>query len=219
MKEVSEIYSAWSKRPIEWMVENLDLNEKWCLIHCTQMHDNEAKLLAKSGAVIGLCPITEANLGDGIFNGRNWLKEGGKFGIGTDSNVKISLFEELRTLEYSQRLKYKSRIVLKTANKYTIGRSLIESVLEGGMLASSRKTGKIQKGYWADILALDLTSFDYLDLNDNEKLDYLIFSEKDFVIDTVFSAGRLLVKNGKHINKKKIITNYKLALQEKLEKL
>ena len=72
MKEVSEIYSAWSKRPIEWMVENLDLNEKWCLIHCTQMHDYEAKLLAKSGAVIGLCPITEANLGDGIFNGRNW---------------------------------------------------------------------------------------------------------------------------------------------------
>ena len=219
MKEVSEIYSAWSKRPIEWMVENLDLNEKWCLIHCTQMHDYEAKLLAKSGAVIGLCPITEANLGDGIFNGRNWLKEGGKFGIGTDSNVKISLFEELRTLEYSQRLKYKSRMVLKTAIKYTIGRSLIESVLEGGMLASGRKTGKIQKGYWADILALDLTSFDYFDLNDNEKLDYLIFSEKDVVIDSVFSAGRLLVKNGKHINKKKIITNYKLALHEILKKL
>ena len=87
------------------------------------------------------------------------------------------------------------------------------------MLASGRKTGKIQKGYWADILALDLTSFDYFDLNDNEKLDYLIFSEKDVVIDSVFSAGRLLVKNGKHINKKKIITNYKLALHEILKKL
>ena len=219
IKEVSEIYNAWSKRPIEWMIENLDLNEKWCLIHCTQMLDYEAKLLAKSGAVIGLCPITEANLGDGIFNGKSWLKEGGKFGIGTDSNVKISLFEELRTLEYSQRLKYRKRIVLKQNNSLSIGRDLFELILDGGRLASGRKTGKIQKGYWADILALDLTSFDYFNLNDNEKLDYLIFSEKDVVIDTVFSAGRLLVKKGKHINRKKIITNYKLALHEISKKL
>ena len=219
IKEVSEIYNAWSKRPIEWMIENLDLNEKWCLIHCTQMLDYEAKLLAKSGAVIGLCPITEANLGDGIFNGKSWLKEGGKFGIGTDSNVKISLFEELRTLEYSQRLKYRKRIVLKQNNSLSIGRDLFESILDGGRLASGRKTGKIQKGYWADFLALDLTSFDYFNLNDNEKLDYLIFSEKDVVIDTVFSAGRLLVKKGKHINRKKIITNYKLALHEISKKL
>ena len=94
-KEVTEILNALNRRPIEWLVDNLELNPKWCLIHCTQMLNQEAKLLAETGAVIGLCPITEANLGDGIFNGDKWLKEGGKFGVGTDSNIKISLFEEL----------------------------------------------------------------------------------------------------------------------------
>ena len=126
-KEVTEILNAWNRRPIEWLVDNLELNPKWCLIHCTQMLNQEAKLLAETGAVIGLCPITEANLGDGIFNGEKWLKEGGNFGVGTDSNVKISLFEELRTLEYSQRLKNKKRIVLTPNNHLTIGRNLIES--------------------------------------------------------------------------------------------
>ena len=86
-KEVLEVSSALSKRPIEWLIDNLDLNSKWCLIHCTQMLNHEAKLLAKTGAVIGLCPVTEANLGDGIFNGKSWLKEGGKFGIGTDLSL------------------------------------------------------------------------------------------------------------------------------------
>ena len=218
-KEVLDISRAWSKRPIEWLIENLDLNEKWCLIHCTQMLNHEAKFLAKSGAVIGLCPITEANLGDGIFSGKRWLKEGGKFGIGTDSNVNISLFEELRTLEYSQRLKYKSRIVLKKNLNFTIGRNLIESILEGGRLASGRKTGKIKKGYWADILELDFSSFNYSYLNNDEKLDYLIFSEKSRIINSVFSAGRLLVKNGQHINKNKIIKNYKSVLQDLYQKL
>ena len=178
------------------------------------MLNQEAKLLAKTGAVIGLCPITEANLGDGIFNGEKWLKEGGKFGVGTDSNVKISLFEELRTLEYSQRLKNKKRIVLKPNNYLTIGRNLIEFILEGGELASGRKTGKIKTGYWADILAVDLSSFNYSSLNDDEKLNYLIFSENEKIIDSVFSAGRWVVKEGNHIEKEKISSKYKETLQK-----
>ncbi len=213
-KEVTEILNAWNRRPIEWLVDNLELNPKWCLIHCTQMLNQEAKLLAETGAVIGLCPITEANLGDGIFNGEKWLKEGGNFGVGTDSNVKISLFEELRTLEYSQRLKNKKRIVLTPNNHLTIGRNLIESILEGGELASGRKTGKIKTGYWADILALDLSSFHYSALNENEKLNYLIFSENEKIIDSVFSAGRWVVKKGNHIEKEKITSKYVETLKK-----
>ncbi len=213
-KEVTEILSAWNRRPVEWLVENLELNKKWCLIHCTQMLNQEAKLLAKTGAVIGLCPITEANLGDGIFSGEKWLKEGGKFGVGTDSNIKISLFEELRTLEYSQRLKNKKRIVLKPTNHFTIGRNLIESILGGGELASGRKTGKIKTGYWADILALDLSSFHYSLLNNDEKLNYLIFSENEKIIDSVFSAGRWVVKGGNHIEKEKISSKYMETLEK-----
>jgi formimidoylglutamate deiminase len=213
-KEVLEVSNAWSKRPIEWLIDNLDLNSKWCLIHCTQMLNHEAKLLAKTGAVIGLCPVTEANLGDGIFNGKSWLKEGGKFGIGTDSNVKISLFEELRTLEYSQRLKYRKRIVLKQKNSLSIGRDLIETILDGGQLASGRKTGKIKAGFWADILALDLSSSHYSSLNNDEKLNYLIFSENEKIVDSVFSAGRWVVKKGKHIDRKKIIVKYFESLRK-----
>jgi formimidoylglutamate deiminase len=213
-KEVTEIFNAWNKRPIEWLVDNLELNNNWCLIHCTQMLNQEAKLLAKTGAVIGLCPITEANLGDGIFNGEKWLKEGGKFGIGTDSNIKISLFEELRTLEYSQRLKNKKRIVLRSNNHLTIGRNLLDSILEGGKLASGRKTGKIKAGYWADILALDLSSFNYSSLNENEKLNYLIFSENEKIVDSVFSAGRWVVKEGNHIEKEKITREYRETLEK-----
>ena len=213
-KEVTEIFNAWNKRPVEWLIENLALNKKWCLVHCTQMLDYESRLLAETGAVIGLCPITEANLGDGVFNGEKWLNEGGKFGIGTDSNVKISLFEELRTLEYSQRLKYRKRIVLKQNNSGSIGRDLIESILDGGQLASGRKTGKIKVGFWADILALDLSSLHYSSLSNDEKLNYLIFSENEKIIDSVFSAGRWVVKEGKHIDRKKIMAKYFQSLKK-----
>ena len=117
-------------------------------------------------------------------------------------------------MEYSQRLKYKNRIVLKKNLNFTIGRNLIESILEGGGIASGRKTGQIKKGYWADVLALDLTSFNYSHLNDDEKLDYLIFSEKNNIISSVFSAGRLLVKDGQHIKKDKITSEYKETLEK-----
>ena len=213
-KEVTEIFNAWNKRPVEWLIENLALNKKWCLVHCTQMLDYESRLLAETGAVIGLCPITEANLGDGVFNGEKWLNEGGKFGIGTDSNVKISLFEEIRTLEYSQRLKYGKRIVLKQNNSGSIGRDLIESILDGGQLASGRKTGKIKVGFWADILALDLSSLHYSSLSNDEKLNYLIFSENEKIIDSVFSAGRWVVKEGKHVDRKKIMAKYFQSLKK-----
>ena len=213
-KEVTEIFNAWNKRPVEWLIENLALNKKWCLVHCTQMLDYESRSLAETGAVIGLCPITEANLGDGVFNGEKWLNEGGKFGIGTDSNVKISLFEEIRTLEYSQRLKYGKRIVLKKNNSGSIGRDLIESILDGGQLASGRKTGKIKVGFWADILALDLSSLHYSSLSNDEKLNYLIFSENEKIIDSVFSAGRWVVKEGKHVDRKKIMAKYFQSLKK-----
>ena len=121
---------------------------------------------------------------------------------------------QIQMLEYSQRLKNKKRIVLKPNNHFTIGRNLIESILDGGELASGRKTGKIKNGYWADILALDLSSFNYSSLNNDEKLNYLIFSESEKNIDSVFSAGRWVVKEGKHIEKEKITSEYKKTLEK-----
>ena len=103
--EVEEVQSAYGARPVEWALDNMALGPRWCLIHLTQMTEDETARLAPTGAVAGLCPITEANLGDGIFNATGWRAQGGAFGMGSDSNVLISLTEELRQLEYSQRLR------------------------------------------------------------------------------------------------------------------
>ena len=102
-KEVEDITSAYGSRPVEWLLNHYEVSARWCLIHATHMTVSETRALAQTGATVGLCPITEANLGDGIFNGSAFVAAGGHYGVGSDSNINISLTEELRTLEYSQR--------------------------------------------------------------------------------------------------------------------
>ena len=118
------------------------------------MLPHETQALAKSGAIAGLCPITESSLGDGIFDGLNWLEHGGAMAIGSDSNIRISLSEELRTLDYSQRLRDNSRAALATQEKST-ARNLFDQTLSGGAIAANRDCGRIETGLWADLLTLD----------------------------------------------------------------
>ena len=139
--EVDELSAFWGKRPVEWLLENADVDENWCLIHCTQMVEHETLRLAKTGAVAGLCPITESSLGDGIFDGVRYLDAGGNIGIGSDSNIRISLSEELRTLDYSQRLRDNSRAALATPDQST-GRRLFDAVAKGGAQAAGRDAGR-----------------------------------------------------------------------------
>ena len=129
--EVDEVVAAHGKRPVEWVLDNLDLQSSMCFIHCTQMLPHETVGLARSGAIAGLCPLTESSLGDGIFDGVRWMSEGGQLAIGSDSNIRISLVEELRTLEYSQRLRDHSRCALATPEQST-GRRLVEAANRGG---------------------------------------------------------------------------------------
>ena len=157
--EVDEVLAAWGKRPVEWLLDNVAVDSQWCLIHCTQMHEHETAGLAKTGAVAGLCPLTESSLGDGIFDGVRWLANGGAVAIGSDSNIRISLSEELRTLEYSQRLRDRSRAALATPEKST-GRRMFDAVVAGGAKAAGRDAGGIAAGAWADLLALDHDAVD-----------------------------------------------------------
>ena len=143
--------------PVEFLFKNFDINNRWCLIHCTQMSELETDLLSKSGAVAGLCPVTEANLGDGIFNGFQYNERKGLYGIGTDSNINISLTEELKTYEYSQRLLNKKRAVISNQKKST-GRKLFDDCLKGGARALQINNGKIQKGFNADLISLPNTN-------------------------------------------------------------
>lgn len=210
--EVNEVLAAHGARPVRWLLKNAPVDPRWCLIHCTQMQPDETHALAATGAVAGLCPITESSLGDGIFDGVRWIGAGGRFGIGSDSNIRISLTEELRTLEYSQRLRDRSRAALATPAAST-GRVLFEGAARGGAQASGRDSGEIAPGRWADLLALDGASVDLAGLRGDTLLDSWIFAGGDGVVRDVWSAGRHVVRGGCHIAHDAITRRYGVTLR------
>lgn len=216
--EIAEVQSHYGKRPVEWLLDHHDVNNRWCLVHATQMTGTETKALAKSGAVAALCPITESSLGDGTFNAREYLKAGGAFSIGSDSNVRISLAEELRTLEYSQRLKHRERAVLANAEQ-SCGRVLLQGAAQGGARACGRNSGEIAVGKLADIFALNGNAPDLIGKQGDMSLDSFIFSGSSSMVTDVWSAGRHMVRGGTHVYRKQITKNYEkviLSLQQRL---
>ena len=210
-KEVDEILSFYGERPVQWLLNNMELDENWCLIHCTQMSKKETLDLASCGAVIGLCPITEANLGDGIFNGEHYFHSEGKFGVGTDSNINIDLREEIKMLEYSQRLALKQRVIY-ASNKKSNGRMLFDSILNGGSKASGRNSGKIEKGFCADLMSLDMKNIDLYGSEGDTCLDKWIFCSQEKLISNLWSVGRHVVIDGRHIFEEKIKEQYKKTI-------
>lgn len=216
--EVIEVQAAWNARPVEWLLHNQPVDQSWCLIHATQMIPAETKAMAKTNAVAGLCPITESNLGDGIFDGVVYQDHHGAWGVGTDSNVRISLSEELRTLEYSQRLQNKCRAVYADDNRST-GRELLGHALAGGAQALQRESGSIAVGQLADLIALDESSSALLAVEKDQWLDAWIFANDDGLVRDVWSSGRRLVQGGRHVNREKIEQRYRkilLSLSAKL---
>ncbi|MCA0869410.1 formimidoylglutamate deiminase [Seohaeicola saemankumensis] len=211
--EVVEVQRNWGARPVEWALDNIGLDDRWCAIHCTQMTPEETLRLARSGTVAGLCPITESSLGDGIFDGVRWLDQGGAIAIGSDSNIRIALSEELRTLDYSQRLRDHSRAALAAHDRST-GRRLYDSVLTGGARASGRDTGALEAGRWADMLALDAASEHLAVRNGDALLDSWIFAADDRLVTDVWSAGRHMVKDGRHIHRAPLVRAYCRAIEE-----
>ena len=212
--EVAEVQAHWNARPTEWLLTNHDINERWCLIHATQLNDQETYELAKSGAVAGLCPITESNLGDGVFRGTDYLGHVGVIGFGSDSDVHISLFEELKTLEYTQRLRDKSRATLATSAKST-GRVLWDAANAGGAQAGSRNSGEIAIGKWADLVGLNDDNQWLCNRSGDALLDSMIFGGfGQACISDVWSAGRHCVKEGRHFARKTIIKNYIATMQQ-----
>ncbi|MWB77554.1 formimidoylglutamate deiminase [Pseudooceanicola sp. 216_PA32_1] len=211
MPEVQEVRAALGARPVEWALENIDLGPRWCLIHCTQMTPGETRALAATGAVAGLCPITESNLGDGIFDGTGFLGSGGRIGLGSDSNLRISLTEEIRVLEHSQRLRDRGRAMLAAPGRST-ARRLLDEVLTGGAQAAGRDCGRIAPGALADLLALDTGGPDLEGLEGDRLLDVHVFAGDDRAVAEVWSAGRHVVTGGRHIRHDEIVAGYRRAL-------
>lgn len=195
--EVAEVKAALGARPVEWLLDNAAPDGRWCLIHCTRMERSETLRLAATGAVAGLCPITESSLGDGIFDGAAFAGAGGRWGVGSDSNIRISLAEELRTLEYSQRLRDQTRAAFATAERST-GRVLVETAAAGGAQAAGRDAGAIAPGRLADLVALDDTHPDMAARRGDLALDAFVFARDDRLVRDVWSAGRHLLRDGIH---------------------
>ncbi len=217
-KEVADI-SAWlGARPVDWLLANADVAQNWCLIHATHMTAQETLNMAKSGAVAGLCPVTEANLGDGPFNGPSYLEAGGAFGVGSDSNVLISLTEELRTLEYSQRLRDVARNVM-VVGEGSVGETLYIGAAKGGAQALGRDAGEITVGKLADVVAIDSSAPSLCALRQDQLLDGLVFAAKDEVVTDVWSAGRHAVQSGRHVKRDAIVSAYKDAMNSLMASL
>lgn len=210
--EVEAVQATLGARPVEWLLGNVDVNARWCLIHATHMTDTETTAMAQSGAIAGLCPVTEANLGDGIFNGKSYLNAGGAIGVGTDSNVNISLTEELRLFEYSQRLHHRERNVLAPEGGST-GTTLYTQAAKGGAKALARNSGEIAVGKLADLVAINSNDPRLCALPASQLIDGLVFAANDTVVTDVWSAGRHSVQGGQHIHEDAIVARYKHAIK------
>ena len=211
-QEVTQVEAAYGKRPIA-LLNQLGLSPRTCVIHATHMQPAETLALAASGAVAGLCPITEANLGDGLFDAVKFRQANGVFGIGTDSNIRISLTDELRTLEYGQRLKRHERNVLADVG-CSVGETLYQAALKGGAQALQRDCGAIKIGAKADLLTIDLNQPSLCALPHSSLLDGWIFAADDNAIRNVWSAGRHCVVEGYHVDREKLSTAYRRVIKE-----
>jgi formimidoylglutamate deiminase len=213
MREVDECI-AWSgQRPLEWLFDHAPVDRRWCLIHATHATDAEIRSVADSGAVVGLCPVTEANLGDGTFNAPEFIKRGGAFGIGSDSNVLIGVSDELRQLEYSQRLALKARNVLACGATASTGRALFDGAMRGGSQALGVASTGLMEGAFADIVSLDAENVAFAGRSSDAILDSWIFGAGCSPVDCVWARGRKVVKDGRHHGREMVALRFRRALE------
>jgi len=196
-REVEQCLAVRHRRPVRWLLENADVDERWCLVHATHIDADEVAELAASGAVVCLCPSTEANLGDGLFPLTPYLEQGGRIAIGSDSHISINPFEELRWLEYGQRLRAEARNVAAIGDRHT-GRGLFERAAAGGARALGQPLGRLERGRPADLLCFDDEDPMLAGHDAETLLDALVFSGFSLPLDRVMVAGRWQVVDGRH---------------------
>jgi formimidoylglutamate deiminase len=211
-QEVNDCLAALGVRPVEWLVANAGVDARWCLVHATHMTERETEALASSGAVSGLCPLTEANLGDGIFNAEQYIAERGRFGIGSDSNIELDAAAELRQLEYNQRLRQRARNVLALREGESVGRRLYADALAGGAQALGRAIGAIKPGQRADIVVLDAEHPDLAGSTGDLWLDKYIFVAGRRLVRSVFIGGMKVVEAGVHRSRSAIADRYRKTM-------
>jgi len=191
---------AWSgQRPVEWLLDHAPLDQRWCLVHATHLTADETRRAAATGAVAGLCPTTEANLGDGVFAFSPWSDGGGRWGVGSDSHITVDAADELRMLEYSQRLVTQRRNVGASASEPHVATALTLGAVAGGAAASGRPVGGLAAGQRADFVVLDAGHPDIAGLSAPDALAVSVFARgRRQLVDRVVVAGRTVVEGGRH---------------------
>jgi formimidoylglutamate deiminase len=214
-REVDEALAFCHRRPVRWLLERYPVDSNWCLVHATHMDEDEIDALAASGAVVSLCPSTEANLGDGLFPLRRYLAAGGRIAIGSDSQITINPFEELRWLEYGQRLAARSRNIGAVRQSH-VGRELFERAIDGGAAACGHGQGGLTEGAFADLVCLYEGDPMLVGHGDASRVDALVFSGYSLPIDRVMVHGEWCVVDGRHVSADESRAEYAAAVADLL---
>ncbi len=213
--EVEDCLRTTGQRPVSWLLDHAEVDGRWCLVHATHTNRVELERIAAQGAVVGLCPTTEANLGDGLFEAQLFLGADGRFGIGSGSNVSVSPVEELRWLEYGQRLLHRRRALLAPVGG-SVGRHLYEHAARGGAQALGLGTGTIETGHRADLIVLDPAHPSLNDLDGDAILDAMVFAGNLNPVKDVMVGGRWQVRDGHHEREETALTRFRAAKRELL---
>ncbi|MFO1325219.1 MAG: formimidoylglutamate deiminase [Burkholderiales bacterium] len=212
-REVDDCF-AWSRmRPVEWLLTQANADRRWCIVHATHMTEREVAGLAASGAVAGLAPTTEADLGDGTFPGVAYFGAHGRFGIGSDSNTEISPFAELRQLEYSQRMRARRRNVLAAGGSEPVGTTLWVGAARGGAQALAQPIGEIAAGRRADLVVLNGNDPALAGQDRDDVLDAAVFGPSRAPVRDVIAGGRFIVTDGRHAEEDEVFVRYRAALE------
>ena len=209
IKEVNDCLTWSEQRPVEWLFSNMPVDSRWCLAHCTHISQSEAEKLSASGAVVGLCPTTEGNLGDGIFPFYRFREKRGRWGIGGDSHVSQSPVEELRWLEYVQRLVARRRNIAASPAQPSVGATLWREAAAGGARALARPMGAIAPGMRADLVDLDPEHINLVGRNGDGLLDALLFAGDGQMVKHVMVGGKWIVRDGRHPDEAVIAARYR----------
>ncbi|ROO32065.1 formimidoylglutamate deiminase [Pseudomonas sp. 7SR1] len=216
-KEVDDCLGWSGARPLQWLYENVEVDPRWCLVHATHANADEVALMARSRAIAGLCLTTEANLGDGIFPAVDFIAQGGRLGIGSDSHVSLSVVEELRWLEYGQRLRDQRRNRLYRPDQPMVGRTLFDAALEGGAQALGQAVGALDVGKRADWLVLDGNDPYLATARGDGILNRWLFAGGDRQVRDVMVGGQWVVRDGCHAGEEESARAFAQVLRELLD--
>jgi len=204
--EVQDCTAIRGARPVEWLLSNAAVDPRWTLVHATHLTPAEIRGIARSGATVAICPTTEANLGDGLFPLRDYLAANGAWGIGSDSHISVSPVEELRWLEYGQRLSTRHRNIAVREGSPSVGETLLHDVVASAVNA----TGFDAAG---DIVVLDAEAAQLCGASMENLVDHWVFSGNRNLVDSVEVAGRRVVEAGRHVDRERIAAGYRQAMQ------